>query len=199
MFTSSDQPRVGPVAIAISAFVAVLLTNLVSLGLDHLRRSLLNANWQFSWSHDADTLLLAAGVGASILGARTSRAERPPWILSGTILGLLFLDEVSALHGQLANLEKLAYAPFLIVLVVCAWRVTARTTERGLVRAGLTILLFAFAMHAVGLHTLRPIGYTSYVYQIGVAAKEGAELTGLILLVSALWRRARAQRYLQAY
>lgn len=99
---------------------------------------------------------------------------------------------MSALHGQIADLDKLLYAPILLTFVVCVWRLTHRTTQRGLVTAGLTVLLLAFAMHAAGLHILRPIGYTTYIYQVGVAVKEGSELTGLIFLVTALWRQARA-------
>lgn len=188
----------GLAGIAAMAFATVLATNLISLGFDHLRTSVINANWESSWSHDADTILLAVGVCASVIGARARDAHRRLWIVSAAILALFFLDEVSALHGQIGNLDKLLYAPILAALVVCVWRLTKETPERGLVRAGLPVLLFAFAMHVAGLRVLRPIGYTTYVYQTGVGFKEGAELAGLILLVSALWRRACAARFSRA-
>ena len=172
-------------AIAAVALVTVLATNLISLGVDHLRTSVINANWEFSWSHDLDTVLLGVGVYASLVGAR-AKAHRWLWIAAATILALFVLDEVSAVHGQFGNLDKLVYAPILAALVVCVWRLTEGTSERMLVSAGLMTLLFAFAMHVAGLHLLKPIGYTTYVYQVGVGFKQGTELAGLILLVAAL-------------
>lgn len=181
------------------AFLLVLASNLISLGFDQLHTTLINANWEFSWSHDLDTLLLAVGTGVSVVGARTSVAHRRRWLATALILAVFFLDEVSALHGQIGNLDKLLYAPILLALVLCVWRLTDRTPERVLVTYGLATLLFAFAMHVAGLHLLRPIGYTTYLYQTAVGFKEGAELAGLILLVTALWRRAAADRSSRAF
>jgi hypothetical protein len=181
-------------AIAVLACGAVVVTNLMSLGFDHLRTSAINANWEFSWSHDVDTVLLAVGVYASLGGARATGPHRRVWATTAAILALFVLDEVSAVHGQLGNLEKLLYAPILAALVVCVWRLTAGTSERALVRWALATLVFAFAMHVVGLHLLRPIGYTKYIYQAGVGIKEGTELAGLILLITALWRRSASAR-----
>jgi hypothetical protein len=154
--------------LAIAALALVIASNLASLGFDHLRTSVINANWEFSWSHDVDTLLLAIGVCASLVGARRWPAYQRLWIVTAAILGLFFLDEVSSLHGEIGNLDKLLYAPILIVLVACVLRLTAGTGERAIVLLGLPTLIFAFAMHVAGLHLLRPIGYTTYVYQTGV-------------------------------
>lgn len=181
-------------AVAVLAVGLVVGTNLLSLGLDQLRTSVMNANWEFSWSHDADTVLLAIGVYASLVGARAPGPHRRLWAGTTAILALFVIDEVSALHGQLGNLDKLLYAPVLAVLVVCVWRLTAETHERALVRWGLGTLVFAFGMHVAGLHLLRPIGYTTYVYQAGVGFKEGTELAGFVLLVTGLWRRAHFER-----
>jgi hypothetical protein len=181
------------VVVAVLACGAVVATNLLSLGVDELRTSVINANWEFSWSHDLDTMLLAIGVYASLVGARADGPRRRLWSATAAILALLVLDEVSAFHGQFGNLEKLLYAPILAALVVCVWRLTARTEERAPVMWSLVTLVFAFAMHVAGLHLLRPIGYTTYVYQVGVGFKEGTELAGLILLVAALWRRSHAR------
>ena len=180
--------------VAVLACGAVIATNLLSLGVDQLRTSVINANWEFSWSHDFDTALLAIGVYASLVGARADRPRWRLWRVTAAILALFVLDEVSAFHGQFGNLEKLLYAPVLAALVVCVWRLTAGTEERVLVRWSLVTLVFAFAMHVAGLHLLRPIGYMTYVYQIAVGFKEGTELAGLILLVAALWRRADSRR-----
>ena len=181
------------VCAAIAAFGAVVASNLASLGVDHLHTSLINANWQFSWSHDVDTLLLGVGVYASLVGARASRSTQRLWIATAAILGLFFLDELSPLHGKIGNLDKLLYAPLLVALVVCVLKLTAGTRDRVVMLWALATLLFAFGMHVVGLHLLRPIGYTTYLYQAGVGLKEGTELAGVIMLVSTLWRRARAE------
>jgi hypothetical protein len=183
----------GLVVVAMLACGAVVATNLLWLRVGHLRTSVIDANWEFSWSHDLDTALLAIGVYASLVGARANGPYRRLWSASAAILALFVLDEVSAFHGQFGNLEKLLYAPILAALVVCVWRLTAGTKERAPVMWSLVTLVFAFAMHVAGLHLLRPIGYTTYVYQVGVGFKEGTELAGLILLVAALWRRAHAR------
>lgn len=180
-----------PFLLAAAAFVLVFASNLVSLGFDDLRTTLINANWEFSWSHDVDTILLAIGVGASLIGARADSSDRWLWCATAAILAAFFVDEASALHGQVGNLDKLLYAPLLAALVVCVWRLTAKGRERVMVLFGLGTLLLAFAMHVAGLHTLRPLGYMNYTYQAGVGFKEGTELAGLILVVVALWRRAR--------
>ena len=181
------------VVVAVLACGAVVATNLLSLGVDQLRTSVINANWEFSWSHDLDTVLLAIGVYVSLVGARADGPQRRLWLATAAILALFVLDEVSAFHGQFGNLEKLLYAPILAALVVCVWRLTAGTEDRAPVMWSLVTLVFAFAMHVAGLHLLRPIGYTTYVYQVGVGFKEGTELAGLILLVAALWRRSHAR------
>ena len=180
--------------IAALAFLAVIATNLASLTLDHLRTSLLNANWEFSWSHDADTIALAVGTCAAASVVRRPGSRRGLWAVTAAILALLVLDELSPVHGQLRNFGKLLYAPVLAALVVALWRLTARTTERRFVFWGVATLLVSFGMHVVGLHVLRPIGYLNWLYQTGVGFKEGTELAGLILLVAALWMLAADQR-----
>ena len=177
--------------LAAAAFVLVLASNLLSLRTDHLRTTLINANWEFSWSHDAATLLLGIGVWTSLIGARATRADRRLWLATAAIPPCSSWMRHRRCTGQLGNLDKLLYVPILAALVVCVWRLAAGTRERALVACGLTTLLLAFAMHVAGLHLLRPLGYNNYVYQSGVGFKEGTELAGLMLLVTALWRRAR--------
>lgn len=181
-------------ALAAAAFMLVLASNLVSLGFDELRTTLINANWEFSWSHDIDTALLGIGVCASVIGAHATISRRRPWLATAAIFAVFFLDEISALHGQFGNLDKLLYAPILAALVVCVQRLTAGTPEGVLAGYGFATLLLAFTMHVAGLHLLRPLGYTNYVYQAGVGFKEGTELAGLILVLVALWRRAATLR-----
>lgn len=178
--------------------LAVIVSNWVSLKVDHLSYTLLNANWEFSWSHDADTLALAVGACAAVTVAWRPTPHRRLWALTAAILALFVLDEISSLHAQIGavSFDKLLYAPILVALVVAAWRLTAGTIERRVAVWGMATLLVSFAMHVAGLHLLRPIGYFTWLYQTGVGFKSGTELAGLILLVSALWQVASRDRAL---
>jgi hypothetical protein len=178
------------------ALIAVIVTNWLSLKLNHLSYTLLNANWEFSWSHDADTLALAVGACVAISVALRPTVHRRLWALTAAILALFVLVEISSLHARIGavSFNKLLYAPILVALVVAVWRLTAETPQRRLAVWGIATLLVSFAMHVVGLHLLRPIGYFTWLYQTGVGFKSGTELAGLILLVSALWQLARRER-----
>jgi len=178
------------------ALIAVIVTNWLSLKLDHLSYTLLNANWESSWSHNADTLALAIGACVAISVALRPSAHRRLWALTAAILALFVLVEISSLHARIGavSFNKLLYAPILLALVVAVWRLTAGTPQRGLAVWGIATLLVSFAMHVAGLHLLRPIGYFTWLYQTGVGLKSGTELAGLILLVSALWQLASRER-----
>lgn len=187
--------------LAAVAFATVIVTNLIDLRVDHLSHGLLNANWRFSWSHDLDTLGLAAGVVISALAGRStgrSGRERRLWYAIATLLGVLFLIEASPLHAQVDLLNagglsfgKLFYTPILVALLVCVWRLVAHTDQRGAMIVGLATLFLSFVMHVIGLGALRPLGYLNWIYQGGVGAKEGLELAGLLLLIPGLWVLAR--------
>jgi len=193
--------------LAAIALASVVVTNLVSLHVDHLSQGLLNANWRFSWSHGVDSVAFAAALVVAALAGRHARPERRLWLATATILGVLFLDEVSPLHAQIDLLNigefspgKLLYAPILLALLVCVWRLVEHTDQREVVLVGLATLFLSFGMHVVGLGILRPLGYLSSIYQSGVGAKEGLELAGLLLLVPSLWalgRRTTAPRSAQ--
>jgi hypothetical protein len=180
----------GPWLTSSVAFAAVLATNWLSLGIDHLKTTLLNANWEFSWSHDVDTVVLVLGVWAAATGWRRQHRNRKLWAGIAAILTIFFLDEVSPLHAQIGAVSagKLLYVPVLAGLAAGLWCLAAGTTERVLIGWGLAALLLSFGMHTPGLHILHRLGYTNWIYQTGVGFKEGAELAGLLLVVFALWR-----------
>ena len=90
-------------ALAAFVFAWVVASDLLSLGFDHLRTSLINANWEFSWSHDADIVLFAVGACVSLSGARASAAHRRQWLATAGILAALFVDEVSGVHESSAT------------------------------------------------------------------------------------------------
>ena len=179
--------------VAGAALLLVLITNQVDLSVAALRIGILNANWEFSWSHDADTIILALGFVATVLGARRLASRRRLWVATAAILGLFFADEVSPLHAQIGGHTggKLLYTPLLLGLMVSVWLLAADSEQREVVLAGLAILIVSFGMHVIGLHVLRQLGYLNWLYQAGVAVKEGTELAGLFLLVCALWMLAR--------
>jgi hypothetical protein len=185
------------VIVAAAICLLVVATNLFDLYVNSLGKGLhvLDANWQFGWSHDLDTAILAAGLCAAIAGALRDASR--PWIWRSTaaILGLFFLDEATPLHATIdsSRFGKLVYVPILLGLVACLWLLAADSDQRAPVLAGITVLVLSFAMHVVGVPTLRGLGYFNGIYQASVGLKEGLESAGLVLVVPSLWRLA-AQR-----
>lgn len=182
------------VTVATAICLLVVATNLFDLYVNSLGKGLhlLDANWQFGWSHDLDTAILAAGLCSAIVGA-VQDASRPwIWRFAAAIFGLFFVDEATPLHAAIdaSRFGKLVYVPILLGLVACLWLLAADSDHRTPVLAGVTILVLSFAMHVVGVPTLRSLGYFDGVYQASVGLKEGLESAGLVLVVPSLWRLA---------
>lgn len=169
--------------VAAALLAATVATNLFDLLVDDLGDGLrlLDANWEFSWSHNLDTAMLAAGVVAAVIGAFRVAGAAVPWRVTAVILSLLFLDEASPLHAQIGELRfgKLLYVPLLLGLVSALWRLASETNERPAVLVGLVTLLLSFAMHVDGVPALRPLGYFTVLYQAAVGVKEGRLLAVL--------------------
>jgi hypothetical protein len=182
--------------VAGAALAAVVATNLFDLGSDHLGIQLLNANSELSWSHRADTVVLALAAIVAVAGAYRAERRQGEWWTVAVILGLLFLDEATSEHARIDQLSfgKALYAPILLVLVICVWRLVAGTDQRVVVGAGLASLFVSFGMHLVGMRVLHPLGHFSWPFQAGVGIKEGTELAGLLLVVPALGLVAIRQR-----
>jgi hypothetical protein len=178
-------------AVVAIALGAVIASNLLDLKAYGFRIRVLDANWEFSWSHDVDTLVLAVGMLITAVGARRHPRQRTLWTAAAVIMALFVLDEASPLHAEIGHASKLLYAPTLAALALCVWLLVKRTAERATLILGLATLSVCFGMHVVGLTLLRPIGYLSVPYQSGVGVKEGTELAGLMLVVLALWPLAR--------
>ena len=175
-----------------------MVTNLIDLYVNDLGKglNLIDANWQFSWSHDLDTAILAAGLCAAIAGSLRAVSRRGTWRSTAVILGLFFLDEATPVHAAIdsSRLGKLVYVPLLLGLVGCFWLLAANSDQRTPVLAGITILFLSFAMHVAGVPSLRVLGYFNGVYQASVGLKEGLESAGLVLIVPSLWRLAAEAR-----
>lgn len=108
------------------------------------------------------------------------------------MLGLFFLDEISGVHAQIDSLMghgKLLYAPILLVLVLCVWRLTAATAHLVSVRAGAALLAASYVIHVLEPHEIaRALGWRAggLAFQVVVSFKEGMELAGLLLVLLAL-------------
>ncbi len=111
------------------------------------------------------------------------------------ILALFFVDEVSGLHAHIDALSygKLLYAPILVIMVFCVWRLTMGTPYLALVRAGVVLLLASYLIHVLEPPNIAHwLGWTrgGWAFQGVVALKEGAELAGVLLALLGLWGSA---------
>ena len=79
---------------------------------------LLNANLSASWSHRATAVALVAGTVIALLRAGRAR-DRVLWALSGIVLLVVFVVEVSPVHVEVDrhSYGKLIYLPLLVALV----------------------------------------------------------------------------------
>lgn len=180
-----------PLALAAVAIAAVAVTDLIDFGVYHLRYAIMNASLSSSWSHAVAAGALALGAAVCLAGERRSRTQRATWITTAAILVLLFVDEASDLHAHIDALShgKLLYAPILLVLALCVWRLTAGTAYIASVRAAAVLLLLSYLLHVLGPHNIaRELGSSEYgwTYQVAVTLKEGFELAGVLLALLAL-------------
>ncbi len=183
--------RKWPALLAAGALAAVGLTHLIDFGVYHLEYRILNANSAASWSHVADAAALALAVAVCLAGARRLPEQRATWIATAAVLALFVTDEVSGLHAEIAavNYGKLLYAPVLAALVYCVWRLTKSGAYFAVVRAGAALLVASYAIHVLDPHNIaRALGWRmgGWAFQIVVVLKEGMELAGVLLALSAL-------------
>ncbi len=142
--------------------------------------------------------VLGLAVAVCAAGAWRARQRRSEWIVSCVLLAAFFLDEVSGLHVQVDALHhgKILYAPALLALVYCVWRLTyARLRLTGALAAGL-LLLASYAIHVLEPHSIaRVLGRSTsgWAFEVVVSLKEGMELAGLLLVLLALSAAAFAR------
>jgi hypothetical protein len=175
----------------------VVATNLVDFELDTPRVTLLNANSQASWSHIATAAALAAAAVIAMLTAMRPGQRRTLWGAVAIVQALLFVAEISSVHVIVDrhSFGKLIYLPLLTVLVVCLWLLTLGSEQAPLVWAAILVLMVAYVVHLFGARVVEALGWGSgsWVYQVKVGIKEGAELAGWLLLVVALTRLTRVR------
>jgi hypothetical protein len=184
-----------PITVAAIAAATVVATNLVDFELDTPRVALLNANDQTSWSHIATAVALAIAAVIAILTAMRPGHRRTLWSAVAGALALLFVVEVSSVHVIVDrhSYGKLIYLPLLAVLVLCLWLLTLGSEQAPLVWAAILVLMLAYVVHVFGARVVEALGWGagSWVYQVKVGIKEGAEFAGWLLLIVALTRLAR--------
>jgi hypothetical protein len=184
-----------PISVAAIAAATVVATNLIDFELDTPRITLLDANDQASWSHIATAVALAVAAVIAILTAMRPGHRRTLWGAVAGVLALLFVVEVSSVHVIVDrhSFGKLIYLPLLTVLVLCLWLLTLGSEQARLVWAAILVLMLAYVVHVFGARVVEALGWGagSWVYQVKVGIKEGAELAGWLLLIAALKRLAR--------
>jgi hypothetical protein len=191
----AQQALTAPITVAAIAAATVAATNLVDFEFDTPRIALLNANAQASWSHIATAAALAIAAVIAILTTTRPGRRRALWGAVAAVQALLFVVEVSSVHVIVDrhSFGKLIYVPLLAVLVLCLWLLTLGSEHAPLVWSAILVLMLAYVVHVFGARVVEALGWGggSWVYQMKVGIKEGAELAGWLLLVVALTRLAR--------
>jgi hypothetical protein len=192
----SRPAGVGSWALALSAtaFAAVVATSFFGFA-EHLNVALLDANSGSSWSHGVVDALLVGAAAAGVIGVWRSPRKKRLWIVAAVIFLLLAIDELSPLHVHVDQLiwGKMLYAPILLVLSLCLWRLAAGTGQSAAIYVGLAMLLVSFAFHVFGPLVESALGWSSnsWGYQVKGVLKQGTELAGWLLVVPALWQSVR--------
>lgn len=183
-----------PFILAGLAVTAVLSTHLVDFGADHLSVRLLNANSDRSWSHLLVTAVLVLATSVALVASRR-RAQRGLWLAAAAALAFLCISETSGLHAEIDKMSwgKLVYIPVLLILAGCLWRLAGAGPARGVIRAGLTLLILSYAIHVLGPHVLQALGLraSNWAYQTKVGLKQGTELAGWLLVLLGVWTLTR--------
>lgn len=190
------QARLRPWLVGAGAVVAVeLATHLVDFGADDLRIRILDSAYEWSWSHLVATAAFATAAVLGFVGARRATSHKRAWQATGGLFALFFVDNVTRLHDHVAR-WPVVYAPLLGALMLSVAVVAWDTDQRRIVLAALTLLIASLAIHVLGPHAVRALGWgpDSWAYQIKVGVKEGSELAGWVLLLPPLARLAVGPR-----
>jgi hypothetical protein len=175
--------------------VAELTTHLVDFGADSLRIKLLDSAYEWSWSHLVATAAFATAALLAFAGGRRSARHQPAWATIVGLFAFFLVDNLTRLHEHVAHWPVL-YAPLLGALLLSLSVVAWDSDQRRIVLAGLTLLIASLAIHVLGPHVVRALGWgpDSWAYQIKVGLKEGTELAGWVLLLPPLARLALEPR-----
>jgi cytochrome bd-type quinol oxidase subunit 2 len=190
------QVPLRPWLVGAGVVVAVeLATHLADFGAEDLRIKILDSAYQWSWSHLVATAAFATAAVLGFAGAGRSTGHRRAWRATGGLFAFLFVDNVTRLHEHFAG-WPVVYAPLLGTLMLSLAVVAWDSDQRRIVLGALTLLLASLAIHVLGPHVVRALGWgpDSWAYQVKVGLKEGSELAGWVLLLPPLARLALQPR-----
>jgi hypothetical protein len=176
-----SAPMRGAAAAAVAAAGTVMATQLLDFEAWHLRIRLLDSSYEWSWSHLVSTGAIGAGAVLCALGARAAAPGRR----------LRAWRVAAVLHEHLPHWPVL-YAPVVAGLAAAVVVVAAGRPAARLVVAAVALLCASFAIHVAGPSIVRALGWSPYgfAFQVKVALKEGSELAGWVMLLTALARLA---------
>lgn len=172
-----------------------IAAHLVDFGVYRLRIPAMNANLGTSPVAWISPAAILAALLASIVLATGSR-ERSRRLLPFA-LGVVLVLGTHHLGESLPHWQLLLLPPLGLTLVLL-WQSAAdldNLTGRVL-RSGCLLLVIAFCLHVFGALVLRRAGVAvdSWPYQVKVALKEGSELSGWLLIATALGAAAWSAR-----
>ena len=155
----------------------------------HLRVRLLDSGYEWSYSHLLSIAAVAVAVLVCAHAAADARAPRPAWTVAAALLGVLLIDNVTRLH-EAVPAWPVVYGPVLAALGLAILAAVSGTHGARLAQLGVVLLGVSFAIHMFERQVLRLFGGDpaswGWGHHIQVAAKEGIELAGWVLVVPAL-------------
>jgi len=174
---------VAGVALALVAFVAQVVAQIVDFTVYDLRIGALNSNVDSSvFGRLSLAAELAMACTAAFRGFESEHRGR--WLVLAAISGALVA--VRAAYPGTA----LAVAAPVAVVFILVWSLTSIDPERArtIVRVALFLLAFSFLVHVVGLKIVNSLGYhgNSWPYQVKSLLKHGSELAGWTLLATGI-------------
>jgi hypothetical protein len=189
--------RVAPAAFALTAVVvAVQMTlHLVDYGVYDLRIRALNSNLDRSVVAWVSPVALAVALAAATVIWRHRPGRRAADGALVILLAALLLEMLTQARNAIPHWQLVLAVPLGAILVLLLVRAREARPDAALcMRAGCAMLVLSFAIHVVGGPALAHLGWggQSWPYQVKVAVKEGAEISGWMLNSAGLVIIARA-------
>ena len=203
---ASPASRVAPWAFALTALVvAVQMTlHLVDYGVYDLRIRALNSNLDRSAVAWISPVALAVALGAATAIWRQRPARRAGDAALLILLAALLLEMLTQVRNAIPHWQLVLALPLGAILVLLLLQAREGPADaRICIWAGCSMLVLSFAIHVVGGPALAHLGWggNSWPYQVKVAIKEAAEISGwmlnaagLVIIARAMHERGRVSR-----
>lgn len=193
----STQVMTAGLLLAAAVVFAQTASQMIDFRIFDLRLRVLDSN------HHASLFgvisILAQAVAAMAIGLRVVSSRRLAWLMVAALVGLLAVPR--ALMRYEPAFERhdvlILVAPLTVAFIVlCALTFRDARRVRFMVWGSLALLAFSFALHAVGAQadasspsvygTSAYLATHTWPYQVTGMIKHGAELTGWMLLATAM-------------